>query len=95
MPLLDQEVGTLERLDRLGLIPRTRLLEMQRQRHAEIGDRGIAVAERSRGISDAAKFSQQVREARDHALQEALGDLTKSGATAEGWYYNLIFVEKK
>lgn len=82
LPLIDRELSNLDQLDRYGLIPLQRLYEMRRQRRSELGERDIAVAQRSRAISDAAKFGQQRAEAREQALRQALADLAKAQSDA-------------
>ena len=82
LPIIDRELRNLDELDRYGLIPRQRLFEMRRQRRSELGDRDVAVAQRSRALSDAEKFGQQRTQARAEALRQALADLAKAQSDA-------------
>ncbi len=78
LPVLDKEIDAMNGLSARGYAPGLRLLELQRQRHGEVGDRGVAAAQRARGLSDARKFGQSVTQAREQARQQALADLAKA-----------------
>ncbi|NKJ02987.1 HlyD family type I secretion periplasmic adaptor subunit [Novosphingobium sp. SG707] len=82
LPILDHEVEAMNRLDAKGYAPGMRLLDLQRQRRSEQGDRDVAVAQQLKGASDAAKFAEQMREARDTARRQAMTELTKAQADA-------------
>ena len=53
-------------------------MELQRQRRSEAGDRDVAAAQRARGLSEAAKYGQQLAQTRGQARQQALSDLAKA-----------------
>lgn len=80
LPMLDRQVGALERLDAKGYAPGQRLIELQRQRRGEAGDREVAVAQRARGAAEAAKLGQQMAQTREGARRQALTDLAKAEA---------------
>ena len=80
VPILDRQIDRMNRLDAKGYAPGQRLLEMERQRRQEVGDRDVAVTQIARGQSEARKLDQQIRETREQALRGALADR----ATAEG-----------
>lgn len=82
LPIMDRELSNLDELDRYGLISKQRLYDMRRQRRAEAGDRDVAVAQRTRALSDATKFTHQRAEARAQALRQALADLAKAQSDA-------------
>lgn len=58
------------------------MLELERQRRSEAGDREIALAQVDRGLAEARKLDQQRREAREQARHTALTDLAKAEADA-------------
>ncbi len=82
VPILDRQIANMNALDAKGYAPGLRLLELQRQRRQEAGDRDVAITQISRGLSEAAKLDQQIRETREQARREALADLAKSQAEA-------------
>lgn len=82
LPILDHEVEAMNRLDAKGYAPGMRLLELQRQRRSELGDRDVAAAQQQKGASDAARFAEQMRETRDTARRQAMTELTKAQADA-------------
>jgi hemolysin D len=82
LPILDHEVEAMQRLDAKGYAPGLRLLELQRQRRSDQGDRDVAVAQEERGASDAQKFGAQMTETRDTARRQAMADLAKYAADA-------------
>jgi hemolysin D len=82
LPILDHEVQAMQELDANGYAPGLRLLELQRQRRSDQGDRDVAVAQEQRGASDARKFGQQMTETRDTARRQAMADLAKAAADA-------------
>jgi hemolysin D len=78
VPVLDREVAAMNGLAAKGYAPGLRLLELQRQRRSEAGDRDVAVAQRERGAADARKFGEQAAQTREQARQQALTDLAKA-----------------
>lgn len=78
VPILDREIVALQRLADKGYASGFRLLELQRQRRGEAGDRDVAAAQQARGMSDGRKFGQQIAEAREEARRVALADLSKA-----------------
>ena len=82
LPILDHEVEAMQRLDAKGYAPGMRLLELQRQRRSEQGDRDVAAAQESRGGADARKYAEQMRETRDAARRQAMSELAKAEAEA-------------
>ena len=82
MPLLDREVDALRKLDVNGYAPGNRLLELQRQRRADQGERDVAVAQAARGASEAHKYSAAMVETRDTARRQAMVELAKAQADA-------------
>lgn len=82
VPILDRQISAMNRLDQRGYAPGMRLLELQRQRRQEAGDRDVAVAQVSRGQSEARKLGQQLLQAREQALHTTLADLAKAEAEA-------------
>ena len=78
VPVLDREVAAMKGLESKGYAPGLRMLELERQRHAERGDRAVAAEQRSRGLSDAAKYGQALTQSREQARQQALADLAKA-----------------
>ena len=82
VPVLDREVDAMNRLALKGYAPGLKLLELQRQRRSESGDRDVARQQVDRGLSDAAKFGQEASQAREQARQTALADLAKAQTEA-------------
>lgn len=82
VPILDHELEAMQRLDAKGYAPGMRLLELQRQRRGEAGDRDVAMAQQARGTSDARKFGQQIDQTREEARRVALADLAKAESEA-------------
>jgi hemolysin D len=82
VPILDRELEAMNRLDRRGYAPGMRLLELQRQRRQEAGDKDVAVAQVGRGYSEARKLGQQLLQAHEQARHTALADLAKAEAEA-------------
>ncbi|WOF43893.1 HlyD family type I secretion periplasmic adaptor subunit [Sphingopyxis indica] len=82
VPILDRQIERMNRLDAKGYAPGQRLLELQRQRRAEAGEREVALTQISRGEAEARKAGQQIRETREQALRTALADLAKAEAEA-------------
>jgi hemolysin D len=78
VPVLDRELDAMHGLEAKGYAPGLKLLEMERQRHSESGQRDVAVAQRAKGISDAQKFGQELNQGREQARQTALADLSKA-----------------
>ena len=78
LPILDHELEAMQRLDEQGYAPGLRLLELQRQRRSEAGDRDVAIAQHARGLSEAGKLSQQIGQTREQARRIALADLAKA-----------------
>ncbi|MDT0507344.1 HlyD family type I secretion periplasmic adaptor subunit [Novosphingobium sp. MMS21-SN21R] len=75
IPILDHELDAMNRLDQKGYAPGLRLLELQRQRRSEAGDRDVAAAQYARGLSEAGKLSRQIDQTREQARRIALADL--------------------
>ncbi|MCK0530673.1 HlyD family type I secretion periplasmic adaptor subunit [Sphingobium agri] len=82
VPILDREIENMNRLDAKGYAPGLRLLELQRQRRQEAGERDVAVTQISRGYSEAQKLAQQAAQVREEARRTALSDLAKAEAEA-------------
>ena len=82
IPILDHELEAMNRLDAKGYAPGLRLLELQRQRRGEAGDREVALAQEARGMSDAGKLGFQIGQAREQARRIALADLAKAESEA-------------
>lgn len=82
LPILDHEVDAMNRLDAKGYAPGMRLLELQRQRRSDQGDRDVAMAQAARGNADARKYAEQMREARDTARRQAMVELARASADA-------------
>jgi len=80
--ILDQELANMKRLDSKGYASGIRLLELQRQRRQEQGDRDVALAQQARGYSEARKLAEQINQARETARRTALTDLAKAEAEA-------------
>lgn len=78
VPILDHELEAMNRLDAQGYAPGLRLLELQRQRRGEAGDRDVAAAQEAKGRSDAQKLARQISETREQARRIALTDLAKA-----------------
>ncbi len=82
VPNLDRQIDRMNRLDAKGYAPGQRLLELQRQRRAEAGEREVARTQIPRGEAEARKAGEQIRETRETALRTALADLAKSEGEA-------------
>lgn len=82
VPILDRQIDRMNRLDAKGYAPGQRLLELQRQRRAEAGEREVALTQITRGEAEARKAGEQIRETRETALRTALADLAKSEGEA-------------
>lgn len=82
VPILDRQIERMNRLDAKGYAPGQRLLEMQRQRRAEAGEREVALTQIARGEAEARKAGEQIRETRGTALRTALADLAKAEGEA-------------
>lgn len=82
VPILDRQIASMRRLDERGYAPGQRLLELERQRRSEAGERDVALAQIVRGNADARRLVQQSRENRETALHTALADLSKAEAEA-------------
>lgn len=82
LPILDHELDAMNNLDRKGYAPGMRLLELQRQRRSEAGDRDVAAAQRERGLSEADKLAQQINQTREQGRRIALADLAKAESDA-------------
>jgi len=81
-PMLDRQIESMNRLDQRGYAPGQRLIELERQRRAEAGDREVALAQVDRGNAEARKFDQQVLQTREQARRLALVDLAEAEAEA-------------
>lgn len=82
LPVLDRELDAMHGLEAKGYAPGLKLLEMERQRHSEAGQRDVAVAQQARGIADARKFGEQLAQISEQARQTALADLAKAQSEA-------------
>jgi hemolysin D len=82
VPILDRQIARMNRLDARGYAPGQRLLELERQRRSEVGEREVALTQIDRGLADARKLEQQIRETRESARRIALTDLAKAEAEA-------------
>lgn len=82
VPILDRQIENMNRLDAKGYAPGQRLLELQRQRRSEAGERDVARTQISRGLSEARKLERQIVEIREQARLQALTDLAKAEAEA-------------
>lgn len=78
LPIIDHEVDAMKRLDANGYAPGMRLLELQRQRRNDEGDRDVAAAQQARGASEARKYGDAMAQTRSQARQQALLDLAKA-----------------
>ncbi len=81
-PILDREIAAMNALDAKGYAPGLRLMELQRQRDQEIGDRQVALAQQAKSEEDAVKIAKQIADVRDTARRGALSDLSKAEAEA-------------
>lgn len=81
-PTLDREIAAMNALDAKGYAPGLRLMELQRQRDQEIGDRQVALAQQARSEEDAAKIAKQITDVRETASRGALADLAKAESEA-------------
>jgi len=82
IPLLDRQLENMYRLDAKGYAPGSRLLELERQRRGEAGDRAVAVAQKARGYSEARKLADQISQTREEARRSVLAELAKAEAEA-------------
>ncbi|GAO52970.1 HlyD family type I secretion periplasmic adaptor subunit [Novosphingobium sp. MD-1] len=82
VPILDRQLARMNRLDAKGYAPGQRLLELERQRRAEAGDREVALAQIDRGMAESRKLSDQIQQTREQARRTALTDLAKAEADA-------------
>ncbi|MDT8760219.1 HlyD family type I secretion periplasmic adaptor subunit [Sphingomonas psychrotolerans] len=82
VPLLDRQIASMNRLDAKGYAPGARLIELQRQRRGEAGERDVALTQITRGEAEARKLESQMRETREQARRTALTDLAKAEADA-------------
>lgn len=82
LPILDHEVEAMNRLDAKGYAPGLRLLELQRQRRSEAGDREVAAAQAARGGSEARRYADAMAQTREQARRQALADLAKAESEA-------------
>ncbi|MDR6115791.1 MULTISPECIES: HlyD family type I secretion periplasmic adaptor subunit [unclassified Sphingomonas] len=81
-PLLDRQVQAVETLAQRGYASGMRVLEMQRQQRAEAGNRNVAAAQRTRGLSEAGRYAEELARSREQARQIALSDLSKAQTEA-------------
>ncbi|WP_353227165.1 HlyD family type I secretion periplasmic adaptor subunit [Novosphingobium sp.] len=82
LPIIDHEVDAMNKLDANGYAPGMRLLELQRQRRSDVGDRDVAAAQVLRGQSEARKYGDAMVQTRAQSRQQALTDLAKAQADA-------------
>lgn len=81
-PLMERQVKAIETLAARGYASGLRVLDMQRQRHSEMGSRDVAAQQRTRGLSEAQRFGEELNHSRETARQTALGDLAKAQSDA-------------
>lgn len=81
-PLMERQVKAIETLAARGYASGLRVLDMQRQRHSEMGSRDVAAQQRRRGLSEAQRFGEELNHSRETARQTALGDLAKAQSDA-------------
>lgn len=82
VPMLDRQIENMSQLDAEGYAASARIIELQRQRRQEAGDRDVAVTQIDRGHSEARKLDGQIRETREQARQTALAELAKAEGDA-------------
>ena len=82
IPILNREVDAMEKLDAKGYAPGNRLLELQRQRRSDQGERDVALAQQVRGASEARKYAHAMVETRDAARRQAMVELAKAQVDA-------------
>jgi len=82
VPILDRQIERMKRLDAKGYAPGQRLLELERQRRGEVGDRSVSLAQIDRGLAEARKLDQQIAQTKEQARRTALTDLAKAEAEA-------------
>jgi hemolysin D len=82
VPVLDRELDAMHGLETKGYAPGLKLMEMERQRHSEVGQRDVAVAQQAKGMSDARKFGDQLNQTLEQARQTALDALAKAQSEA-------------
>lgn len=82
LPILDHELDAMNRLDAQGYAPGLRLLELQRQRRSEQGDRDVAEAQHTRALSESRRLAAQMMQTRDQARRQALADLARAESEA-------------
>jgi hemolysin D len=82
VPILDRQIERMNRLDAKGYAPGQRMLELERQRRGEAGDRDVALAQIDRGMAEARKLDDQIQQTREQARRTALTDLAKAEADA-------------
>lgn len=78
VPVLDKELDAMNGLAAKGYAPGLKLLELQRQRRSEAGEKDVATSQQQRGLADARKFGQQLTQSREQARQTALADLARA-----------------
>lgn len=81
-PILDREIAAMNALDAKGYAPGLRLMDLQRERRQEQGDRQIALAQQAKSFDDARKTAQQIADVRETARKSVLADLAKAEADA-------------
>lgn len=94
-PILDREIEAMNQLDAKGYAPGLRLLELQRQRRQEVGDRQVAVEQRAKNLDDAAKIARQIVDVRETARRTVLADLSKSEADAILRHEDVVKAERR
>ncbi len=82
VPILDRQLDNMRGLDARGYAPGLRLLELQRQRRQEAGDRDIAHTQQARALAEARKAGQQILQTREQARHTVLAELAKAEADA-------------
>lgn len=81
-PLLDRQVSAIQSLADKGYASGLRLIEVQRQRRTEMGNRDVAAQQRSRGLSEAQRLNQELSHTQAQARQTALADLSRAQTEA-------------
>ena len=82
IPILDREVDAMKKLDVNGYAPGNRLLELQRQRRSDQGERDVALAQAAHGAAEARKYGHAMAESRNTARRQAMVELAKAQSDA-------------
>ena len=95
VPILDHELDALNSLAKKGFTPKLRILELERQRQAEAGDREVARTQRARGQAEARRLGEQAVAQRQAAEHTALTDLARAQADATLRSEELVKAERR